>query len=91
MNVNDDGNNVSLKKINSDIIRGSFGSYLAFNNKTNLFGPATTVNIYVPNYSESNIDNYYSVRMQDSSPYNSISERYDINEINSTINLTNSN
>lgn len=93
MEINDDdeeGSKISLKKINSDIVRGVFGSYVAFNDKNGLFGPATTLNIYVPNYSEANMNDYYAVRMQDSSPYSSISDRFDINERNSSITLSNS-
>ena len=79
---------VSFKKINSDIIRGLYGAYLAFNNNSNLFSPAETVNIYIPEYQISNMGVYYDVRMQDNSSYNAISDRFDINEQPQTMSLT---
>lgn len=82
-------NKVSLKKINSDIIRGMFGAYLAFDDESNTFSPAETVNIYIPEYSEANINNYFDIRMQDNSTYSAISERFDINEQESGIQLSN--
>jgi len=66
------------KKINSDIVRGSYGSYLGFNDTKNKFEPASTVNIYIPDYKDSNFINYVNVRMQDASPYSAISDRIDI-------------
>ena len=81
--INDDDDEtseVSLKKINSDIIRGAFGSYLAFDDDVNVFDPAETVNIYIPEYSIGNMNTYFDTRMQDVSSYYSISDRFDINE-----------
>jgi hypothetical protein len=52
-----------LKKINSDIIRGAFGSYLAFDDDVNVFDPAETVNIYIPEYSIGNMNTYFDTRM----------------------------
>ncbi len=71
-----DGN----KKINTDIIRGSFGPYLAFNDNNNSFQPAETVNIYIPEYSPGSMESYFYLRMIDSSTFNAITERYDIQE-----------
>jgi hypothetical protein len=91
MKINDDDkeeSEVSLKKINSDIIRGMYGPYLAFNDDNDLFGPATTVNIYIPEYSETNIDTYFNIRMQDNSTYSSISDRIDINEKNGSLSVS---
>ena len=76
----EDEETLSNKQINTDIIRGSFGPYLAFNDKNNKFSPAETVNIYIPEYSLSNMDKYFMIRMQDSTPFQAISERYDIND-----------
>ena len=76
----EDEETLSNKQINTDIIRGSFGPYLAFDDKNNKFSPAETVNIYIPEYSLSNMDKYFAIRMQDSTPFQAISERYDIND-----------
>ena len=69
------------KKICGDIIRGNFGPYLAINDTENRFSPAETVNIYVPNYSISNLQQYIKTRIDDNSTYNAISDRIDINSI----------
>ena len=63
-------------KINSDIIRGSFGPYLGVLNFPKL--PCTTVDIMIPGYSESNIEEYIDLRMNDNSVFHTISDRYDI-------------
>jgi len=59
----EDEETTSNKQINADIVRGSFGPYLAFNDTHNKFSPAETVNIYIPEYSYANIDKYFQVRM----------------------------
>jgi len=53
----------SEKQINSDIVRGSFGAYLGFNDTNNKFSPAETVNIYIPDYSTNNMEKYFTIRM----------------------------
>lgn len=72
------------KQINTDIVRGSFGPYLAFNNTGTSISPATTVNIYIPEYSKYNMEQYVKIRMEDSTTYNAISDRFDINEYKET-------
>lgn len=79
-NANEDSETISNKQINTDIIRGSFGPYLAFNDATSRFQPAETVNIYIPGYSTANMQNYFYLRMIDSSTFSAITERYDIQE-----------
>lgn len=79
-NDTEDSETISNKQINTDIIRGSFGPYLAFNDKDNKFQPAETVNIYIPGYSTANMQSYFYLRMIDSSTFNAITERYDISE-----------
>lgn len=74
----EDNETISNKKINSDIIRGSFGPYLAFNDDSNSFQPAETVNIYIPEYSRSNMEEYFYLRMVDSSTFYAISDRIDL-------------
>jgi hypothetical protein len=68
------------KQINSDIVRGNFGAYLAFNDTSNRFSPAETVNIYIPDYSLSNMGEYFKIRMQDTTPFFAITDRYDISK-----------
>ena len=75
--------NSEQQKINSDIIRGSFGPYLAFNN--NSIGPARIVNIYIPGYDFANMKEYIDIRMTDSSTYYAITDRYDINDFESRL------
>lgn len=65
-------------KENSDIVRGSFSPYLAINNEK--LDAATVVDIMIPGYSESNINEYFYVRMIDQTPFNAISPRYDIHD-----------
>jgi hypothetical protein len=50
---NMEGEESDAKKINTDIIRGSFSPYLSFINKT--IGPARIVNIYAPGYDETEL------------------------------------
>lgn len=66
------------KRIDADIIRGSFGPYLAFMNTT--IGPAQIVNIYIPGYQKSNFQEYLGIRMDDSSSYNAVTDRFSIIE-----------
>lgn len=81
--VNDKG-----KKINSDYVRGSFGSYLAFDNNGTI-GSAETVNIYFPGYQEDNIGNYVQIRTQDNSPFKAVTYRININDLQEYCNNSN--
>lgn len=74
---------VSLKKINSDIVRGIYCPYLAFENVNNNIGPAETVNIYIPEYSQNKINDYFQIRMSDNSSYYAIGDRVDIQDSDS--------
>ena len=69
------------KKICGDLVRGNFGPYLAINDTLSKFSPAETVNIYISGYSEDQLQNYISIRMNDHSSYKAISDRYDINHL----------
>ena len=77
----EDEETISNKKINTDIIRGSFGPYLAFNDNSNKFQPAETVNIYIPEYSRANMEEYFYLRMVDSSNFSAITDRFDLQDI----------
>jgi len=67
------------KKINSDIVRGSFSPYIAMTGY--LGNPCETVNIMIPGYSESELSKYVDIRMSDNSKYSAISDRYSISDI----------
>jgi hypothetical protein len=75
-------NDFNINKNNSDLIRGIYSPYIAFDDSNNLFDPAENVNIYVPGYSETNIEKYIDVRMNDSSSYHAISDRISLEDIN---------
>ena len=74
-NADEDSETTSNKKINADIVRGSFGAYLGIASDANNFSPAETVNIYIPNYSLANLLDYVKIRMDDNSTYSAISDR----------------
>lgn len=80
-NSDEDSETISNKKINSDIVRGSYGAYLGFNNTSNTLGAATTVNIYIPEYSNANINKYMQIRMDDNSTYSAITDRISISDL----------
>lgn len=80
-NADEDSETISNKKINSDIVRGSYGAYLAINNIGNKLGAATTVNIYIPKYNKVNNSKYMQVRMDDNSTYNAITDRISIDNL----------
>lgn len=65
---------------NSDIIRGNFGSFVGMQGYT---GHASDqVNIMIPGYQENNLFEYVQLRAQDTSAFYAISDRIDINNIN---------
>lgn len=61
----------------SNLIRGSFGPYIAFDGYKY---PGTLVNIYIKDYQIMNKQELFKIRYSDKSPYYAISERYDIEE-----------
>ena len=63
----------------SNLIRGSFGPYIAFDGYKY---PGTLVNIYIKDYQTMNKQELFKIRYSDKSPYYAISERYDIEEDN---------
>ena len=73
----------NYQKINTDIVRGSFGPYLGTTN--NIIGPAKIVNIFIPGYDSSNMDEYIGIRMNDNSTYSAITDRIDINNYTATL------
>lgn len=63
----------------SNLIRGSFGPYIAFDGYKY---PGTLVNIYIKDYQTMNKQELFKIRYSDKSPYYAISNRYDIQEDN---------
>ena len=67
------------KEINSDIVRGSYGPYLGMTSYHGVVGE--TVQIMIPGYSDTLLNEYIQIRMQDSSAYYAITDRIDINDL----------
>lgn len=71
----------------SDIVRGNYSPYVAM---VGFSGPAASIlNIKIPGYKESNLDEYIKMRIADNSEYSAISDRFDISDcmISNTTNL----
>lgn len=79
-NSESDDETISNKQANSDIVRGVYGAYLGVANVSDKLTPATTVNIYIPKYSQANTSEYIQIRMDDNSTYNAITDRIDISK-----------
>ena len=60
----------------TNILRGVYGPYLGLEGMENLPYPMTVIDIKIPNYSESNMAEYFQIRYQDTSPFEPISERF---------------
>ena len=68
------------KKDNSDIIRGNYGSFVGMQGYTG--HACDQVNIMIPGYKENDLFNYVQLRAQDTSAFYAISDRIDINTLN---------
>lgn len=75
----DDSETLDHRKINSDIIRGSFGPYLAFYDKVSTLQAGSTVNIYTSGYDIAKMEQYIYQRACDNSTYYTISDRFILN------------
>ena len=76
------------KATDSDnLIRGSFGPYLGI---TGTSGSGYLVDIKIPDYSVSQMSDYFSIRYNDKSPYYAISDRVDLDNIDYFIQDSNS-
>ena len=69
------------KIANSDLIRGNFGSYVGMHGYQG--HACDQVDIMIPGYKENNLFEYVQLRAQDTSAFYAISDRIDINLINS--------
>ena len=63
----------------TNLIRGSFGTYLGVEGFKNEFG--RIVNIYIPGYDISKVDEYFKIRYEDKSSYTPITDRININSL----------
>lgn len=59
-----------------DIVRGNYGPYLGI---IGLTEPSKLIDIMIPGFDESQMDNYFKIRYNDNSYFSAISERFDIN------------
>lgn len=76
------------KATDSDnLIRGSFGPYLGI---TGTSGSGYLVDIKIPNYSVSQMSDYFSIRYNDKSPYYAISDRVDLDNLDYFVEDSNS-
>ena len=61
----------------TNLLRGSFGPFLGMK-ESNFIGSVVTIKI--PNYKESNMEEYFKIRYSDQSAYYAISDRYSIDD-----------
>ena len=64
----------------TNIVRGSFGPYIGIDSDYMEF-VNNIVNIRIPGYSVANMSNYFTIRYNDKSSYQAISNRFDINDL----------
>ena len=61
-----------------NLVRGIYSPYLGIV-ANDIIPYNTLINIYIPGYSESQMDNYFAIRYDDNTAYYSIGDRIDIN------------
>ena len=61
-----------------NLVRGIYSPYLGIVSRGNI-SYNSIINIYIPGYSESQMDNYFAIRYDDNTAYYSIGDRIDIN------------
>lgn len=69
--------------VKNNIVRGNFGPFLGLSDYRG--DHSRIVNIYIPKYSETQMPDYFQIRMEDQSPYYAITDRLDINNVTSLI------
>ena len=62
------------------IVRGLYSPYIGIY-KNNNISPNSLINIYIPGYDSNQMPEYYKMRINDESPYFSVSERKSLNEL----------
>lgn len=72
-------------------VRGIFSPYLGIkinpNIDDNVYMNGQLIDIFIPGYQESQLDNYITIREEDSSPYYTVSERFSIDADTNTIRI----
>lgn len=63
----------------ANLVRGSFGTYVGIEGFSDEF--AKIVNIHIPGYDISKVNDYFKIRYEDKSAYMPITDRIDINSI----------
>ena len=63
----------------TNLVRGSFGTYVGIEGFSDEF--AKVVNIHIPGYDVSKVNDYFKIRYEDKSAYMPITDRIDINSI----------
>ena len=63
----------------TNLVRGSFGTYVGIEGFSDEF--AKIVNIHIPGYDISKVNDYFKIRYEDKSAYMPITDRIDINSI----------
>ena len=66
-----------------NVLRGVYGPYLGLEGTESLPYPMTIMDIKIPNYSESNMPEYFQIRYQDTSPFEPISDRFEWDDFSS--------
>ena len=64
----------------TNLLRGAYGPYLGLEGHESFPSPMTLFDIKIPNYSEGSMNEYFQIRYQDSSPFEPISERLELEE-----------
>lgn len=59
----------------TNLLRGVYGPYIGLEGSIGLPGNMQLIDIKIPNYNEANMDEYFQIRYQDSSPFFPISDR----------------
>ena len=68
----------------SNVLRGVYGPYIGLEGYESLPYPMTVIDIKIPNYNESNMEEYFQIRYQDTSPFEAISDRMEWDELKHT-------
>lgn len=68
----------------TNIARGCFGPFLGVDS-TQIVHQNEIVNIRIPGYSKNNLDDYFTIRYNDKSPFFAISDRISISELDSKV------
>lgn len=71
----------NLSKNATNLVRGIYGPFLGIESTIPLPREMAVIDIKIPNYSESNMGEYFQIRYQDTSPFMPISERMEWDDV----------